>query len=118
MSDTTTIPEGGISLPLGGWAVLAPFEEMTGAQLRRIRKAMDVEGAGTVGNALYASTIAALVTAWHIPYQEGLGVPAVQPAALDLLRAPDLLALERHVEPYVEEIMGKRKKDPSQPGSD
>lgn len=124
---TTNTPQSLIEaqtfgLPSGGSVTLLGEDELTGRDLRVIRKAMDLDGAGTITNELYARAMTALITAWELPYRESLDIPSrlKDPnIAYELLKLTDLRTIERKVDAFLQEITGREKAagDPQPPAS-
>jgi hypothetical protein len=118
---TTEIPlpglPGEVRLPSGGWAQLKPFSAATGADVKRVRRALNADGTGDILGGAFAAGIGVVVVEWQIPGQSMLQLPFNNPAVLDRLPADDLLALEDTVRPWVLRILGHEKKageaDPS-----
>lgn len=102
------IPPGAIRLPhvtageRAGWVRLVPEEEITGRDIRHVRKALNEArgGTGDLSNATFTNACQVRIAAWNIPYRTGpanagLPIPRHDPMALDLLWADDYDALER-----------------------
>lgn len=111
------MPDGATRLPSGGWAVLKPFEQLNGIDVRRIRAALNREGTGEIMGGALAIGIGAVVMDWQVPGRDRLALPHNNAKVLDALPMLDLLHLEDQVRPIVERIMGKESKageaDPS-----
>lgn len=120
MTDTTvTIPEGAVALSGGGWAVLRDLDDLTGKQVKEIRRGLDKEkdGTGAMVNELFTRALVAAIEAWHIPKLGGdVRTPEIAGAAvLDMLSARDLRTLERAVDPWLKDLTGGEKVDPTTP---
>lgn len=101
---------GEMRLPSGGWAVLRPFDQLTGRDVRVIRAALNSEGTGDILGGAFAKGIAAVVVEWQIPNRHQLELPIKGAAVLDRLPADDLMALEDAVRGFVLRILGKEEK--------
>jgi hypothetical protein len=111
VADQFPMPPGAMRLPSGGWAQLRPFDDLTGRDIRVIRRALNAEGTGDILGGALAAGIGAVVCDWQIPNRPQLELPTREPSkVLDRLPARDLLALEAHVRPFVEQILGKEDK--------
>lgn len=99
-------------LPSGGWVSFADPEDLTGADVKRLMKALDAEGQGTAANQFYDAGMALLVEAWELSYAPGLQVPkyaAKNKAAgksnpSDRLTARDYRAICTHLSPVLKEL--------------
>lgn len=113
-AETTEIPLPGLPgeqrLPSGGWAQLRPVSSLTGADVRRIRNALNSEGTGDILGGALAAGIGAVVMDWQIPGRNQLVLPRVGAKVLNELPALDLLHLEDAVRPFVLRILGKEEK--------
>lgn len=104
--DRLEMPAGATRLPSGGWALLKPRSELTGLDVRRIRKTMNADGTGDMITGAMAATLAALVVDWQIPGRDQLQLPYVSPAVLDRVPFDDLMALEDVARPIMRRALG------------
>lgn len=113
MSDTPEIdmPAGAVRLPSGGWALLKPRSELTGLDVRRIRKTMNADGTGDMISGAMAATLGALVVDWQIPGRDQLALPFTTPTVLDRVPFDDLMALEDVARPIMRRALGEDKKE-------
>jgi hypothetical protein len=116
MSDTPetedmTMPPGATRLPSGGWAVLKPRNELTGLDVRRIRKTMNAEGTGDMVSGAMAATLGAIIVDWQIPGRDRLKLPYHDPRALDAVPFDDLMTLEDVARPIMRRALGEDKKE-------
>lgn len=121
MSDTTSntdMPEGALKLPSGGWVQILPEEHCTGRHRRMVREAMDRDGLGSMLNAAYAKALGARVEAWDLPYAPNLPLPSAGAQILDVVRDPDLRAMEEAVKDWALDVAGmqQRKAKPEADG--
>jgi len=95
-----------LTLPSGGTVEFKDMDDLTGADLHELRKAIRTEdGAGATSNALYIAAIRMMVKTWDIPYaplNQDPRTPEFNPAAWKKLRARDLGALEAAISPVLE----------------
>jgi hypothetical protein len=99
-------------LPSGGWVSFVDPDDLTGADIKRLVKALDAEGRGTAENNLYDTALVLLVDAWEVDYAPGLQPPryaARNKAAgnqnpADKLKARDYRALVDHIKPVLREL--------------
>lgn len=103
---------GEMRLPSGGWAVLRPTSQLTGADVKRIRAALNAEGTGDILGGALAAGIGAVVADWQIPGRAQLPLPRAGHRVLASLPMDDLLALEDSVRPFVLRILGKEQDKP------
>jgi hypothetical protein len=118
-NDTTEIelPEGAHRLPSGGWVMLSDENAATGKDVHNLRKALDKEGTGTIGNALLAEAIGQRVIRWEIPGRPNLPLPRGNTTWLSLLGWEDTLAIEELVEGWAKRVaLGRKPADDGQPG--
>lgn len=102
-----------LALPSGGMVEFWNANELTGGELRKLRGVVKLaNGEGAVSNDLAGMAITLLVSRWTgvcaAPQRGSSGqgksldfIPSRDPSALDKLRASDLSALERHLDPIV-----------------
>jgi hypothetical protein len=102
-----------LALPSGGMVEFFNANDLTGGELRKLRAVVKLaNGEGAVSNDLSGMAITLLVSRWTEVYaapQRGSStpgrrldnIPLRDPSALDKLRASDLSALERHLDPVV-----------------
>lgn len=99
-------------LPSGGWVAFADPEDLTGADVKRLMKALDAEGQGTAANQFYDAGMMLLVDAWELPYAPGLQVPkhaarnkaAAKSSPTDKLTARDYRLICAHMKPVLKEL--------------
>lgn len=106
-----TLPSGATRLPSGGWVALRPTSAVTGRDIKRVRSALDKDGAGTILSGALAAAIGVRVAEWQIDNGAGLNTPLPfnRPDVLDGIPGDDLLALEDLVRPWVLRILGAEK---------
>jgi hypothetical protein len=94
---------GKLTLPSGGTVEFIDLDDLTGADLREIRATIATEdSAGATTNKLLDKAIALVVKTWDVPYLADPRTPQANPAACRKLKARDLAALERHVQPVLD----------------
>lgn len=103
---------GEMRLPSGGWAQLRPTSLLTGADVKRIRAALNAEGTGDILGGALAAGIGAVVADWQIPGRDQLPLPVAGKQVLMSLSMDDLLFLEDCVRPFVLRILGKEQDKP------
>lgn len=127
------IPPGAVRLPhvtageRAGWVQLVAEDEITGRDIRHVRKALNEarEGTGSLSNATFTNACQVRISAWHIPYRSGpagagLPVPRHDPLALNELWADDYTAIERLLTRWAMDIVNFNpddKGDDGEPGS-
>ena len=94
-----------LTLPSGGWVSFSDPEDLTGKDIRRLRKATDADGQGTATNNFYEAAMVMLIDEWSIPYNAGLRVPKYDRSnkqeSTGALKARDLRAIEKHLQPVL-----------------
>lgn len=100
------MPPNATRLPSGGWAILRPLDELTGRDIKTIRRALNGTGTGDIMGAALAAGLAAVVADWQIPGRPQLPLPLHNAKSLDALPARDLFALESYVKSVVEQALG------------
>jgi len=99
-----------LTLPSGGWVSFNDPEDLTGRDVRKIRKALDADGQGTATNNFYETAMVMLIAAWEIPYAPGLKLPCYDKSnkqeSTGSLKARDLRAIERHLSPVLAQLAG------------
>lgn len=99
-----------LALPSGGTVQFRDPEELTGKDMKALRKALDVVGVGSATTEMFETAYKLLVDAWDIPGRPNLRTPRYDGKqgatghATDYLTARDLRALENHVKPVIKEI--------------
>lgn len=110
-------------LPSGGWVSFADPEDLMGADVKRLMKALDAEGQGTAANEFYDVGMTLLVEAWELPYASGLQVPkfaarnkaAGKSSPSDKLTARDYRAICTHLSPVLKELTRGGDEDDESP---
>lgn len=110
-------------LPSGGWVSFADPEDLMGADVKRLMKALDAEGQGTAANQFYDVGMTLLVEAWELPYAPGLQVPkyavknkaAAKSSPTDKLTARDYRAICAHLSPVLKELTRGSDEDDDSP---
>lgn len=122
MSDKQTeieMPPGAHRLPSGGWVLLSDEDAVTGKDVYQMRRALDGDGTGSIGNEALATAMDIRVANWDIPGRPNLPVPRGNRTWLSLVHWEDLLAMEALVEGWSQRILfpGRfRKADNGEPG--
>lgn len=127
------IPPGAIRLPhvtageRAGWVQLVPEDEITGRDIRHVRKALNEarKGTGDLSNATFTNACQVRISAWSIPYRsgpakEGLTIPRHDPLVLNELWADDYTAIEQLITRWAMNIVNfdpDERADDGEPGS-
>lgn len=99
-----------------GWATFGDLDDLTGFQMRKIRKAAGSSAnEGEAANNFFGEVLADLVEAWEVPGKPDLPIPKRDPKAVDRCPARFLAALEKHVRPHLA-FMTERGEDNGEPG--
>jgi len=110
-----------LTLPSGGTVEFIDEDDLTGGDVQAIRRMIKAEdSAGETSNQLQAKVAEVMIHTWDVPYLADPRTPQANPAALRKLKARDLLAIERHLEPVLDLIKGKQavaSVDDTSPGS-
>lgn len=99
-----------------GWATFADPDDLTGFQMRRLRKAAGSSvNEGEAANQFFATALADLVEAWEVPGKPDLRIPKNDDKALDRCPARFVAALEKHIKPHLN-FMTQGGEDNGEPG--
>lgn len=101
-----------LTLPAGGWVSFNDPEDLTGADVKRLVKALDADGQGTAANQFYDAGMELLIAGWEIPYAPGLQIPAyarrnkagAKTSPTDKLSARDYRTIVNHIKPVLREL--------------
>lgn len=102
-----------------GWATFNDLDDLTGSQMRKIRKAAgSSDNNGEAANAFFNEVLGDLVEAWGVPGKPNLTIPRYDKKALDSCPATFLAALEKHVKPHLDFMSNAKdgKDDDGEPG--
>lgn len=117
--ETSQLPR--LDLPSGGWVEFRDLDDLTGADLHAVRRAIRAEdSAGETTNALYLKAAELMVSTWEITYLADPRTPQANPAWWKKLRIRDLRAIENHVEPvlmFIRQGPPAASVDDTEPGS-
>jgi len=103
-----------------GWAQFRSTNDLTGKQLKALRKAAGSGERGDASNAFYEVGLGILVTSWEIPKAPDLGIPRGNASSIiDRVPAVVLRQLELHIHPYLDALLKREgvEADPMEPGS-
>lgn len=104
-----------LKLPSGGWVSFNDPEDLTGNDVRRLRKALDAEGQGSSTNNFYEQAMVLLIADWDIPGKPGLVIPrhdkSQKQQSSGKLSARDLRAIEKHLAPTLKSLAGGDEED-------
>jgi len=93
-----------LDLPGGGYVTWRDPEELSGRDVKRLRKALDAPGVGSATNLLYETAMVLLIDHWEIPGKPQLRTPQRDPKASDQLTHRQFRAIEKHLKPVVKTI--------------
>jgi len=93
-----------LDLPGGGYVTFRDPEELSGRDVKKLRKALDAPGAGSAANLLYETAMVLLIEHWEIPGKPQLRTPQRDPKASDQLTHRQFRAIEKHLNPVVKTI--------------
>lgn len=97
---STQIPP--LTLPSGGTVEFVDLDDLTGADVHALRKAIRQEdGAGEVTNKLFLVAMRIGIKSWNVPYLADPRTPEANEAAWKRLKARDLRAIERALDPVL-----------------
>ncbi|HEX5997270.1 MAG TPA: hypothetical protein VFY84_19190 [Jiangellales bacterium] len=104
VADPYAIPP--LVLPSGGKVRFHPTSVATTKDVRYLRRARDAEGAGSFFNDLMERAMRLLIEEWEIPGRPTLRVPKYDPKATESLIGHDLIKIEKHLTPFVMDMIG------------
>jgi hypothetical protein len=113
------MPPGAHRLPSGGWVLLSDTSAVNGRDVFNLRKGLDEDGTGSVGNAVLLAALGIRVMDWRIPGRPNLPLPRGNATWLQMVGWEDLLAMEKLVEDWTTRILFPGRfatKDDGQPG--
>lgn len=103
-----------------GWVEFNDFDNLSGADYRKIRKADGGESKGEMVDGIVMATAEVMIRDWDIPYRPGLQLPHRDRRALDRLAGRHLYLLEKELLKMATRILegNEEEGDPQPPATD
>jgi hypothetical protein len=94
-----------------GWATFHGVDTLTGADIKRLRTKLDAPGQGTMANDFMGEALRILVSDWAVPGKPDARTPRHDPKVIDRVPGRFLVALEQHIEPYLDFLKKEKAED-------